>query len=264
MSDTPTKADVLASLEAAGIRSMDDLAEQLRRKARDDADPAAGAPAPIDVEALRRPLADAPEAGLEHPVPPVPFLHRGVEHDPEDIRRFDGTNLAYVPIRTASGGTGLQVLDDVPAVRGWLERRLAGRLAASFATGLTPTAGHEPGPGHAVVAAGLPTSVTVGEHVLTIVIGPEDPPTPWVGNTLTLHPGWYYPDLTQVWLNWPFSRWNDAISFIGASSSTCAFWDHVGAQGNLLLSGAPTGTDWLPNLAAIGWNDRISSFVNYG
>ena len=109
--------------------------------------------------------------------------------------------------------------------------------------------------------------MTVGEHELTGVIGPEDPPGLWVGETLTLDPGFNYPDLTEAWLSWPWTTWNDQISYIGPSRSACVFYDHIHLQGDALLAGAYVGGDfggWFPFLTQVGWNDRISSFINWG
>ena len=264
-----TNADVLASLRSVGIRSMDDLSVRLLEKIKAEAKPGARTPVPITPQMLRQRPTEGLEASIEHAVPQVPFFWNGVENDPADVRRFKGKAIAYIPTRGASGDTKLHIIDDVPLVRSWLESRYLNRLVMSLGSDATVF----PGLGLAPADLGdvtrnlppwLPTSITVGEHVLTAVVGPEDPPGLWVGETLTLEAGFNYPDLTQVWLNWPWTRWNDQISFIGGSRSFCVFHDHIHLQGDMLLAGAHIGGDWRPHLPAIGWNDRISSFINWG
>jgi hypothetical protein len=259
-----TTGDVLASLEAIGIQSLEEVAARLLEKIKLEAQPDAGTPTPIDLQMLRRPPPDGLEATIEHAVPQVPFLCNGTEHDPEDIRRFNGKAIAYLPTRTGTGDTQLHILDDMQLVRSRLVARYVNRLMASFAAGslrsprsASLTADFR---GDALAIAESPASVTVGEHELSFVVGPEDPfPTPWVGRTLILDPGWWYSDLTQG-----SGFWNDRISFIGSSRSSCIFWEHINGQGDALLAGAHIGGDWIPFLTSIGWNDRISSFANDG
>ncbi|MFC5068223.1 hypothetical protein [Flaviflagellibacter deserti] len=248
-------ADVRASLEEVGIRSLDDLSERLLERVRRSGGDLRQ-PAPIDLRSLRRPPLDGLEASLEHAVPQIPFRWSGKLHEPSEIRRFDGKAIAYVPSAGPDGSVQLDIVDDIQAVRSWIEARTVSGLIHSFRNGSDDSTRSIP--------AHYPRSIQVGEHELTGVIGPEDPAGLWVGETLTLEPGRAYFDLTDVYLSWPWSTWNDKISFIGISRSYCQFWDHINFQGDCLLAGAHVGGNWLPFLSQVGWNDRISSFANAG
>jgi hypothetical protein len=257
--------DVLASLDALGIRSLNELAARMLEKLRSADKSGKNGASQVSLQMLRQQPPDGLDAAIEHPVPQVPFRWNDTEHDPADIRRFNGQAIAYIPTTTQSGDIQLSILDDMQLVRSWLDSRCVNWLMSSAAKGRTASCSNgDRASGLQRGAREFPASMQAGEHVLTGVIGPEDPPGLWVGEILEIHPGQYYPDLTQVWLNWPWTRWNDQISFIGSSRSYCAFWDHIHSQGDVLLAGANIGGDWIPFLTTIGWNDRISSCANYG
>ena len=215
---------------------------------------------------LRQPFPDGLEAAIEHRAPEVPFWWKGVQHDPADIRRFNGKALAYIPVPTASGDIQLHILDDVQLVRGWLETRCVNRLITSFAEGAFAPSLNLTG----IMAAppalprGLSPYLDVGEHEMMMILGEEGDVSPWWGNVLTLAPGLGFSDLTDVWMSWPWTNWNDQISSISSCGSYCVLWDHINYQGNQLWAGAFIGGQPLYYLSQIGWNDRISSFMNFG
>jgi hypothetical protein len=262
-------ADVRQSLESVGIRSVEELAARLLDKLNREADLHKSGPAPLTVQALRQTAPEGLEAAIEHRTPTVPFVWNGVEHDPADIQRFNGKAIAYIPSQTVTGETRLHILDDIHLVRRWLEAHYINNVMTSFAsTGAgTSTPTSRPTDIHQPCMSAIndqPASITVGEHELTLVMDQENPPTWWVGKTLALDPGFWYPDLTQISLEWPWSDWNDTISYIGASRSGCVFFEHINAQGSVLLAVYNNGGYAIPHLTTIGWNDRISCFANTG
>jgi hypothetical protein len=121
--DDLTTADVLTSLEAVGIRSLEDLATRWLEKVRQESRPRTRNATAINPQMLRRSPGDSLEATIEHRVPQVPFIWNGGEHEPEEIHRFNGKAIAYLPIQTASGDMQVQIVDDTTLVRQWLEFR---------------------------------------------------------------------------------------------------------------------------------------------
>jgi hypothetical protein len=81
------------------------------------------------------------------------------------------------------------------------------------------------------------------------------------GNVKSLQPGQWYHDLTKVTRNYWWKNWNDVISEIDFSRSYRVAWEHIDGNGDALALLHGQG---VPNLADIGWNDRISSIANLG
>jgi hypothetical protein len=275
-----TCADVLTSLHELGIESLEELADRLLQKVKLESSPETRSPRPIDLNLLRRGRSTELEATLQHRVPQVPFVWNGVEYDPDDIRRFNGKAIAYVASPTESRDIRLLVIDDIELVRTWLENRYVNAVMNSVAAiGFTgpPSGAHTTVdlpwldgdvPAQPPPPPALPATVIVYEHALSWALWPHWPsgtpvgPTLYGGRTIVANPGEMYSDLTEISLDWPFSDWNDRISAISATASRCEFWDHHNFQGDVLLFGPSSSPIW--NLETIGWNDRISSFVNYG
>jgi hypothetical protein len=262
-----TPETVLAAFEAEGIRSLEDVAQRLTAALRSDD----GQPQPIPYETL---FAESTPrevvAAIEHPVPEVPFVVDGVWHDPADIVRYNGQELSYIPQK---GGTELLILADkrvwAPLVQtALLSRTVANGLVAHSHPLGTSIAGQ--GFGGSPGVAGPPDARTLNIFQ-TDSMGPvPDPPPPWTagivdinmnGDGVWLYSGESRRDLTEV--NWGlFDDFNDTFSSLHRTTSLCMAFEHVGFTGSHLFFG-PSFTNWL-DLRQIGWNDRISSFINSG
>jgi hypothetical protein len=265
-----TPETVLAAFEAEGIRSLEDVAERLTVALRSDD----GQPQPIPYETLfAEPTPREIVAAIEHPVPEVPFVVDGVWHDPGDIVRYNGQELSYFPQK---GGTELLILTDkrlwAPLVQtSFLMRTVANGLAVHGHPLGTSIAG--PGFGGSSDAQGVvgPPDARTLNLFQTDSMGPvPDPPPPWTaglehinmnGDGLWLYSAESRRDLTEVSLGL-FDDWNDKFSSMHRTTSLCGAFSDVGFRGDYWQFG-PSFTNWL-DLRQIGWNDRISSFINSG
>jgi hypothetical protein len=90
--------------------------------------------------------------------------------------------------------------------------------------------------------------------------------------------GFMWTDLRQVKRGGVFGGdWNDQISSLGGTNSTCQYFEHINSGGSSLIipNDVPItvpSTGYSPsfkasrpigNLVELGWNDRISSVINW-
>jgi hypothetical protein len=86
--------------------------------------------------------------------------------------------------------------------------------------------------------------------------------TDYSGNWFWLSKGYMWKDLTRVSRGGFFGGdWNDAISSVSSTATSCLYCEHINLEGNALFIGADKP---IPRLATLGWDDRISSVWNYG
>jgi hypothetical protein len=252
-----TPETLLESFKAEGIRSLEDLARRFTTALRDPE----GLPQPIPYEELfARPTPRDVVAAIKHPVPQIPFIVDGVEHDPEDIVRYNGQELAYIPQK---GGTELLLLKDKSV---WGPLVQTALLSRAVSTALLP---HDyPSSPRSV---GGPPDATTLNLLAGGGVGPvPDPPPPWTagfvdinmdGDGLWLYSGESRRDLTKV--SWGlFDDFNDKFSSLHRTTSLCMAFEHIHFKGSSFFFG-PSYENWL-DLRTIGWNDRISSFINGG
>src|SRR5262245_25436009 len=99
------------------------------------------------------------------------------------------------------------------------------------------------------------------------------------GNWFWLPSGYYWDDLTRVTGGGIFSTdWNDEISSLSTTTTTCWYHEHIHLQGSTLVvrtegigsirtpGNDPTQVLWtapISNLGQLGWDDRISSVINW-
>ncbi|AQZ63326.1 unnamed protein product [[Actinomadura] parvosata subsp. kistnae] len=214
--------DVLALLREQGITTLEALVGKVLTAPR--------SAAPVGVDPIRA-LARSPQAGpVRHRPPSMAVVLDGVEHDPQDLSRYDGRPLTFI-----YGARELVALTDDTALNGalWAASQLRG---AQTATGdpRPPTQGE----------------VQMFEHV------------DYGGDWFWLGARQAYNDLTGVH-HGPFHAhdWNDEISSLGGTNCTVRYYEHINFGGSSILI-APN-TD-VPTLVPSGWNDRISSVWNVG
>jgi hypothetical protein len=259
--DNLTPEILLEAFKAEGIGSLEDLAKRMTEALKD---PRGGPERVPYSELFTQPTPKSIRDTITHPVPTVPFVVDGVMHDPEDIVRYNGEELGFIPQK---GGTELLVMRDkglwAPFVRTLL-------LTRSVVNGMSALEQYQFG-GYSWVSPQDGPTVVVSPPPVTF--GPPVPPPapPWLslwtdinlsGSALTLDPGESYRDLTNVgW--WIFAgNWNDKFSSVHRTSSLCMAFEHIHFAGSFLWIG-PSESHQM-NLHDLGWGDRISSVINSG
>lgn len=249
---------LLAAFKAEGIESLEDLAQQMVQALQDSK----GQPVRLSYSDLfTQPTPKDIRDSIVHYVPAVPFIMDGVTHDPEDITRYNGEELGFIP---QEGGTQLLVIRGKDTWGPLVQTLLVSRAVAH---GLNELDQYQFGGYRWVTPRNSPI----------IIIPPPPPGTvpppapPWIalwtdinlsGNAIDLNPGESYRDLRNVgW--WLFAGdWNDQFSSITRTSSLCMVFEHINFQGSFLFVG-PSETHWL-DLHSFGWGDRTSSVINSG
>ena len=83
----------------------------------------------------------------------------------------------------------------------------------------------------------------------------------YTGNWVWLAKGYMWNDLTRVSRGgWFGGDWNDEISSLSSTNTSCIYCEHINLEGSKLLVGPGTPKQ---NLSVFGWNDRISSVWNF-
>lgn len=252
---------LLAAFQAEGIRSLDDLADSLSRALRDAAERSAR----LAYEHLfREPASPELLRTITHGVPTRPIIVNGERRDPQEITRFNGTELLYIPQEDEQA---LLILTDKTTWGPFLRTLLISRAVL---TGESALERYQFG-GYTFVTPQNEPVVIVGQAPQTpgAPVPPDAPKalTLWSdinlsGSALTLYSAESYRDLTRV--DWSIfgGSWNDRISSIGRTSSLSTIHEHVGFQGSALLVG-PNDVNRL-SLHDDGWGDRVSSVINGG
>lgn len=196
---------------------------------------------------------------IAHKPPAVPFALNGTLYDPQDIRRFDGQALHFVPSQDKEY---MLVIDKVDVMLHWW--RLA-RLAAieSYKYG-----GYHFGPGEA------PPPAAGGVGPQDHQVGPEAPVPfyfyfSYLYEDMDFQGGWLtlegrrgvtqYANLTHVSRGFlGLGDWNDVISSVKIEHGVTVLYEHV--YFGVLDGGSTLTLTRSENyLERFGWNDRASS-----
>jgi hypothetical protein len=260
-----TAETLLAAFQEEGIGSLEDLAKRLTEALQEPI----GVPQRVNYENLfSRPTPSDVLETIKHQVPKVPFILNGVEHDPEDIVRYNGQELCFIPQHQLDPpmllvlahkevwGPFLRTLFLIKAASESLEGYQYGGLHWENIPGPIPP---EPPP--------LPPPTTDGGSIGGVASLPPVPDLKLYtdeglqGDELILESGESYRDFTHIgW--WAFAGdWNDLITSIYPTTSLCMVFEHAGFQGSSLFVGPREG---FHNLTDVGWNERISAAINSG
>jgi hypothetical protein len=206
------------------------------RKAKSSSAPGQGAPVPAPARGL------VPPAPLVHRVPRVPVFVDGVLlKGPHEITRYNGSPLYYTPLRTPSSLA-------LAAFTKW-ERMLA--EAPMLTRGLVLGETVIPAESH---CAEPPDSLP--EQVFFYEDADES------GDSLSLQPNFYYPDLSDVRHGFlGLGNWDHIISSLSWCRWDVFMWDGPNGTGSAIWLPAGCNT---PNLDVFGWNDRARTIFNGG
>jgi len=251
-----TPETLLRAYEEEGIRSLEDLTQRLTEAIQDPK----GRPQRLNYELFSKPTPREASATIEHKVPKVPFIVNGIEHDPEDIVRYNGRELCFI-VDSRSEPSELVVLEDKAVWSSFLQTIVLANLvpnAADFQYG-----GYHSVPGPRPASEGSVIQVTppnpLGKSTADVYMFSEPN---LVGSRLELGPNLMYTDLTRLDIIWLLDDWNDEIESISPTTSFCIFAEHIDLGGSKLFFKDPrVGSR---NLETIGWNNRISSVWNMG
>lgn len=275
-----TPETLLQAYEEEGIRSLEDLTKRLIAAIQDPN----GRPQKISYDLFSEPTPKEILDKIEHKVPEVPFRVDRVEYDPKDIVRFNGKELCYIST-SRSRGSELLVIEDKNVWSSFLQTNALASLVSSDPSSSDPIYLGAKG-GRSVVVNVTTTDTrsfpgggagSVGTTDATVVVGQPPHTKGTVGSlptsvtmyndadfdgySIELEAGKEFFDLTSCYIFWPFDDWNDEISSIAATLGNCVYFEHVHRWGSSLVLERTVGRR---NLLEIGWNDRISSVVNFG
>ncbi|MFC4585312.1 peptidase inhibitor family I36 protein [Sphaerisporangium corydalis] len=229
--------EVLDVLREQGITTLESLIRHTLSAPR--------SAAPVPAEPAWPGAASASEGSVHRP-PSMAVVVDGVEHAPEDLRRFDGQPLHFVASRGAGGEPRLLAFTDDQPLRTalWVSSLLREQERATSAASAS--------------APFTKGQVQMFQH------------HNFDGDWFWLSAGFGYNDLTRVYHGpiWSRSDWNDTISSISATDCNVTYYEHINWGGSSFFSPAYTGNPadghaW-GDLGSIGWNDRISSVANWG
>ncbi|MFI2185288.1 hypothetical protein [Streptomyces sioyaensis] len=236
-------ADGIAELKSQGIDSVEaalsSLQHGIRRREHDEAQPVA-----INLQRGRK---STPEqvARITQRVPKVPFIFDGTMYDPEDITRFNGHQLHFLPAPT---GDYMLVVEDQELIEKWLQfKQLDQYRQASSNLDVIKSL-----PGEGSVNSGL------GRTLFYEGINFE-------GSVLPLDANRGYSDLSHKSMGL-FSSWDDKISSVQMIGTHVAIlWENKNNSGQSLpLTITDTASEfWVYNLVEWGWNDRASSIETW-
>lgn len=281
-----TKEALVKAFNDDKIFDLEGIAEQMLKRIKKDIDIQKTEPNTGDFAFLSKRTSQEVAHSIVHAVPEVPFVLDGITYDPTEIKRFNGQALLSMPVIAADGTTFLQVFhEEIGAVvAGYFQMR---RIAALInfndfpIPGVsTPPAGTPPGtsppPDGTIVGCGGITGIACGQPTQPPTQPPahREPNPPvmfgsvqmfddadYQGNWFWLAKGYMWQDLTSVSRGGFFGGdWNDEISSLGSTNTSCIYCEHINLEGSKLLLGPNKP---IPHLSALGWNDRISSVLNF-
>jgi hypothetical protein len=227
--------DMASEFRSEGIESLEDVLAVIREAARQRKADEAQAIVPIDLQALRTKASPEDVASIVQRAPEVPFILNGVEYDPEDIQRFNGKELHFIP---AKSGDHLLVVDDRELMGRWLQ-------FTYLSTESDVIAESDFVAGPFVIPLPVPSTYYY-EH------------TDFSGSLISNRPNRGYQNLLNVSLGL-FDDWNDKISSVKMDRTrVCVLYDHINWGGQTL-----TLTASARNLFPWGWNDRASSVATW-
>jgi hypothetical protein len=286
--DNLTKEALVKAFNDDGIFDLEGIAEHMLKRIKKDIENQLTEPRLIDFAPLGKRTTKDLARSITHATPEVPFVLDGIAYEPEDIRRFDGQALVFIPTVAADGSTYLQLFDEKigEVIASYFQvRQLAALIKPSDFNipGLPPPTppgtppGQPPSGPPVLVGCGYPGLPPCGQSQQPPP-GPTppprepNPPVTWgqvqmfddadyQGNWLWLAKGYMWNDLTRVSRGGFFGGdWNDAISSLSATNTSCIYCEHINLEGSKLLVGPNTQKH---NLEVFGWNDRISSVWNF-
>jgi hypothetical protein len=286
--DSLTKEALVKAFNDDGIVDLEGIAEYMLKRIKKDLEIEKTEPRLVDFAPLGKRTPQNVASSIVHSAPEVPFVLDGIVYDPDHINHFDGEALLFIPTVAADGSPGLQVFhDEIGAVvAGYFQvRQLATLLNPNDFSipGLPPPTppGTPPGgptPPPVLVGCGSPGLPPCGQSQPPPQ-GPTppprepNPPVTWgqvqmfedadyTGNWFWLAKGYTWMDLTRVSRGgWFGGDWNDEISSLSSTNTSCMYCEHINLEGSKLLVGPSTAKH---NLEVFGWNDRISSVCNFG
>jgi hypothetical protein len=239
--------DVLAALYDDGITSLEEVARRALQDYRDrKADPVRSQPI---AAAHFRSATDQQRhtGGSEYLPPDCALFIDGIAYDPKDITRFNGQDLYMVLTKSGSNQPVLSAFTN-----NTIELALQARQALSVLDGRsTPVA-----PASALSSVGDPFNFNPNNLQMFSDVGFD-------GDWFWLAPGFNWPDLRNVSRDtflFSSSDWNDTISSMAGTNTTCTYY------ADILLGGAQLTIQpyiQVPDLRTYGWNDQISSVVNW-
>jgi len=278
-----TREDAVADLKKRKVDALDVLIEVFAGQARAES-PRRGSQ--IDVQSFT--AKREPSSKPSQRVPRVPVLLRGTLYDPQDITRFDGTELHFIAAKDQ-----MLAIDDRSVMENWWQASYLSSMASSdaMALKLTPdttivtvtdlnrtarTGGFGTGPGRSG-----PTDPGRRVVIPLSLLPPAPPYCEWVPAPAPVeHTNFYeHPrragdrlelrasegemsDLTDHHLGGIFSGddWNDKISSIEmVRTEMTVLFEHVGPSGQ---SFSTSGN--IEDLIGFAWDDRASAVRTWG
>jgi len=261
-----TKETLVKAFNEDGIFDLEGVAEHMLKRIKNDIEIQQNEPRLIDFAPLGKRTPKNLARGIVHVAPEVPFVLDGISYDPQDIRRFDGKALVFIPIVATDGSTWLQLFNEEigAVIAGYFQMRQIESLLnpADFPTLFPPP----PRPGELPPQPYQPFDPPGN----TPIHHEPNPPLTWDqvqmfaeadygGDWLWLAKGYMRRDLTRVSRGW-FGDWNDVISSLSSNNTSCIYCEHINLEGSKLFLGPNKP---IPHLSALGWNDRISSVWNF-
>ena len=278
--DSLTIPDVLEVLRKNGIQDLEQLVNAQIELARTEID----RPDAINLYAPHLETPPEPANAIVHRIPEMPVTVDGVLYDPADISRLDGQALHFL-VRPDSAGFQLEAFTGTQwttALKTYFQVR---HLMSLF--DLMPASQRSLEPLDFPIPSVPPPSPPFVPPTPPLIplpgspgaphppSGPPPPPPPptesqffsdnnfggdwlWLGRQLAWN------DLTRVSrakVLFFSSDWNDVISSVRIWAGTVTFYEHINQGGSSLTF--QQGMD-IPDLNPYGFNDRISSIVNWG
>lgn len=242
--------DIIAALRAEGITTLEQLVSNTLLRLREGCPTRAPV---IGVEECKQGLP------ITHTAPQIPVTVNGVEYEPADIARFDGTPLHFIYSRRSDGRTLFQGTSDrsqvntVSLIWSFLQIRDWKPIPVPVGSGGTIIGiGQEHGPES---SSGTPPPKKERNYGSVQMFSDAN----YEGDWFWLDRGYQYAKLSKVSRNTVLffsGDWNDQISSISETAGPVTYFEHADFQGSSL-----TVPPWapIPNLTWLGWNDRISS-----
>ncbi len=257
------REDVAAELRAANVDALD-LVIDVLAAATQQTHARRSLSRPFDPQHGASEAASTRAPGAAARVARQPFLLRGTLYDPQDIARFDKTDLHVV---WAPGREELVALDDREVMENWWRLSYVSAALASDdplvtlkPDGASPTTiTQTPQPGRPGIPDPSPSSGPEGFVVPTSAPAPIIPHTNfwedsnYDGSRIDLRPGRQYSDLTEVsYTFFGTGDWNDTISSVQlVATRTAVLWEHVNRGGSSFTTTASVAhLDWFNDLAS--------------
>lgn len=279
----PTRQALVQAFQDDGIDDLEGAAEYLLHQLSHDTELRRARPSRVHMAPLARPTPPEVARRIRHGIPEVAFQLNGDLYDPQDISRFDGQALLFVPV-TAAGGLSLQVFgEEVGAVlANYFQLRQIQTLLNPTDFNIpgvppqnppgTPPGFPPQGPPYVPLnPPGTPPNPNPGSNPPPVHHEPA-PPVTWnqvqmfsdadyQGDWFWLARGYMWQDLTRVGRGGLFGGdWNDVVSSLSSTNTSCIYCEHIHLEGSKLFLGPNKP---VPHLSALGWNDRISSVWNF-